>query len=456
MKRAALPFFLLLVLCPPLEAQTPRFSLWADEGRSSWEVTAGDWETYSFYLFLEPGPDGAFGAEFKVMPSAELAHHLFIGAESNSFVSVCLGAPYASPGASCGFSSCQTQAVWIYRYSIIAAPPNEPGYISVGSHDETGFLGTAICIEPRPLVGAVAYNELDVNNYYCQLARPVLRSVEIVQADSIIAVFSPCPEPVFLISSDKFLLYSNIEPPETIGVITPRTGGCQIPLRLQGSLVPYTEYTLEALDLCGLGWYVCCGSSSIVFTWIPTATLLGSWTAGPESGGIRIAWRLSSIDDGIVFDVLRSDGGGFSRIGSLNADPGVLDYEYFDRDALPSGAYTYRVEYEAGADRRVLFETEAVEISPMPPALEPNHPNPFNPSTRIDFTLPAAGEVSLDVFDAAGRYVRSIERGIRPAGRHEASWDGLDDHGRAVPSGVYFARLKAGKTVLSRKMVLLR
>jgi flagellar hook assembly protein FlgD len=63
--------------------------------------------------------------------------------------------------------------------------------------------------------------------------------------------------------------------------------------------------------------------------------------------------------------------------------------------------------------------------------------------------------VSLEVFDAGGRRVATVFSGFQPQGQHQAAWDGRDDDGRAVGAGVYFYRLWAGNTVLSRKMVRL-
>ncbi|MCK4680586.1 T9SS type A sorting domain-containing protein, partial [bacterium] len=85
-----------------------------------------------------------------------------------------------------------------------------------------------------------------------------------------------------------------------------------------------------------------------------------------------------------------------------------------------------------------------------------NAPNPFNPTTSIAYDLPESGRVRLDVFSAAGDLVVTIEDGFREAGRHEAVWKGVDAAGRALPSGVYFARLEAGTETAVHKMVLLK
>jgi hypothetical protein len=89
-------------------------------------------------------------------------------------------------------------------------------------------------------------------------------------------------------------------------------------------------------------------------------------------------------------------------------------------------------------------------------ALRANHPNPFNPSTTIAFELPEASPVELSVFDARGAHVVTLVEGVRAAGPHEISWNGHNTEGRAVGSGVYFYRLRAGSRSATRKMVLLK
>jgi DNA-binding beta-propeller fold protein YncE len=88
--------------------------------------------------------------------------------------------------------------------------------------------------------------------------------------------------------------------------------------------------------------------------------------------------------------------------------------------------------------------------------LLPNRPNPFNPSTVIPFRLDSPGCVELTIHDPAGRSVRALASGDFGAGLHEASWDGIDDGGRAVASGTYFVRMKAGGTARMRPLLLVR
>ena len=101
------------------------------------------------------------------------------------------------------------------------------------------------------------------------------------------------------------------------------------------------------------------------------------------------------------------------------------------------------------------------ELSPVPQptfpvgvVLHQNVPNPFNPSTTISYDLEKAGQIDLQVFDLAGRLVRTLHRGSEGAGRHEKVWLGRDQAGRPVATGVYFYRLQADHEVETRRMLL--
>ncbi len=99
---------------------------------------------------------------------------------------------------------------------------------------------------------------------------------------------------------------------------------------------------------------------------------------------------------------------------------------------------------------------ENEEIEPRVSTLEQNYPNPFNPVTKIAFTVAEAGRVVLRVYDAAGRPVKTLADRVMVASRYEITWDGADDLGRQVASGVYFYRLEIAGELETRKMVLLK
>ena len=83
-------------------------------------------------------------------------------------------------------------------------------------------------------------------------------------------------------------------------------------------------------------------------------------------------------------------------------------------------------------------------------------PNPFNPQTTIAVDMPVSGVATVRVFDVRGALVKTLHQGTMPAGRHDLRWDGRDNAGRAVASGVYFARLDARDIHITKRAVLLK
>ncbi len=90
------------------------------------------------------------------------------------------------------------------------------------------------------------------------------------------------------------------------------------------------------------------------------------------------------------------------------------------------------------------------------PAILASYPNPFNPSTLLAYRLPAPCALRLTVHDAQGRLLRSLAEGWQEAGEHSVAWDGRDERGRPLPSGVYFARLAAAGEIRGQRLILLK
>jgi len=88
--------------------------------------------------------------------------------------------------------------------------------------------------------------------------------------------------------------------------------------------------------------------------------------------------------------------------------------------------------------------------------LKQNYPNPFNPETTIDYTLVKDSKVSLTVYDVLGRKIKTLVSTRQRAGNRKAVWNGRNQKGAFVGSGIYFAVLQAGDKRLSRKMMLVK
>jgi hypothetical protein len=94
--------------------------------------------------------------------------------------------------------------------------------------------------------------------------------------------------------------------------------------------------------------------------------------------------------------------------------------------------------------------------SPRRAKISSIHPNPFNPRTTVNFSVAFAGHVKLDVYNLHGQHVRTLLSERMEAGQHEFVWDGRDDHGDTVSSGVYAARLRTSGYDELKKMVLVK
>ena len=89
-------------------------------------------------------------------------------------------------------------------------------------------------------------------------------------------------------------------------------------------------------------------------------------------------------------------------------------------------------------------------------ALYPNRPNPFNPQTAIHFEVPAPAEIRLEVYNAMGQKIRTLVAGYHLPGAYGVSWDGRDEQGRMVGSGIYLARMVAPGFDRVQKMLMLK
>lgn len=111
------------------------------------------------------------------------------------------------------------------------------------------------------------------------------------------------------------------------------------------------------------------------------------------------------------------------------------------------------------AGKFTIGETGVVSNSGMAPehyTLKQNHPNPFNPTTVISFTLPRNEATSLTIYNVLGQRIRTLVDAEFKVGAHEVIWDGLDETGEPVAAGVYIYRLQAGSFTASKRMAYMR
>jgi hypothetical protein len=150
-------------------------------------------------------------------------------------------------------------------------------------------------------------------------------------------------------------------------------------------------------------------------------------------------------------------------LGYPNIVAGASAYHYCDIE-INDGSLRF-VSVSTGGDTLDEFtlngtmtavEPDTGNPSPREFALYGAYPNPFNPSTTISFMIPEASHVDLSIYTAVGRKVRTLVRGKLDAGRFGYAWDGRNNAGRRLSSGLYFYRLRSGDKTLSKKILLLR
>lgn len=95
-------------------------------------------------------------------------------------------------------------------------------------------------------------------------------------------------------------------------------------------------------------------------------------------------------------------------------------------------------------------------LIPSDYSLEQNYPNPFNPQTRIRYSLPEAGFIAVRVYSVDGEMIKELVNTNKRAGNYEVVWDGTNNYGMKVSSGIYFYQLVTDKFIQTKKLVLLK
>ncbi len=174
----------------------------------------------------------------------------------------------------------------------------------------------------------------------------------------------------------------------------------------------------------------------------------------PQFTGIKPMWVYPA--DKIKFMGMQGD----NKVGRL----GIM---FFDDYTWGSAAISPPVGQNDGG-RVMYFElqivfpvgqnvsTNEVALPPLTNLLKPNYPNPFNPTTTIAYSMPTAGHVNLAVYNLKGQLVKTLVNGNVNIGEHKVVWNGTDDNGQFVSSGVYFYRLNTNGRTETRKMMLMK
>jgi len=169
----------------------------------------------------------------------------------------------------------------------------------------------------------------------------------------------------------------------------------------------------------------------------------GYW---PENEQRYLGFRFEKIIDSTSVDTLY----GWVRLKLDSSFTKFTVYDYAFEDIAGKSIATGDTGETASA---ISLKSD---IIPKEFTLHQNYPNPFNPSTKITFDLPKSQKIILSVYDLSGKLIAMLKNSKMSAGRHEIIWNGKNKNNSDVSSGMYIYELKAGKAILTKKMLLIR
>ena len=209
------------------------------------------------------------------------------------------------------------------------------------------------------------------------------------------------------------------------------------------------------------------------FSDFPLPVNLNAFHAEVKNGGVRLYWTTESEVENQGFFIERKleAESEWQEISSYLTNPGLrgqgsithrTEYEYNDSTALSGLTYEYRLSDVDYNTAKFYYNNLTIRIEvnytaiPGKFLLQPAYPNPFNPVTTITYVIPATSPVKLYIYDIIGNLVRKLVNNIENPGKKQVVWDGRNEKGIEVHSGMYFYSLKAGNYNESKKILLIR
>lgn len=204
------------------------------------------------------------------------------------------------------------------------------------------------------------------------------------------------------------------------------------------------------------------GFSNIVEIDVPaTPVELIGFSAYVDGDDAILEWSTATESSNYGFEIQRSLNNTmtFCRIGFVNGNGTTAipkQYRFIDEE-LQIGSYYYRlkqIDYNGDYEFSAII-TVSIGL-PHEFRLYQNHPNPFNPSTTISYSLPHSSHVELRIYNMNGQEVYKLVDEFQEAGNYKVNWDGIDFKGTKVPSGMYFYRIGALNGSKFRRMIYIK
>jgi len=310
--------------------------------------------------------------------------------------------------------------------------------------------------------------------YYVTAVYPTGESVP---ADIVQAIFYSLlpPSNLLAIITESISITLNWEAPSVLGVENYKLYRREIATdefailnqTATGEVLTYTDTDVVAgttYQYCITAVYPAGESaqSNIIFVvfyyMLPPENLV---VANPDSPSVILNWEAPEAVGLSGYKIYRKTGAdgefiGIHQTAELSFEDTQVEenvtYQYYVTGVYPSGESG--ISNIVTATVRPLSDNDIVGVAVT--RLAGNYPNPFNPTTTISFEMASEGNVVIEVYSVKGQLVRKLVNGVRGAGVHKIVWDGRDDAGRGVSSGVYFYRMVTGDYKNVKKMVMVK
>ena len=186
---------------------------------------------------------------------------------------------------------------------------------------------------------------------------------------------------------------------------------------------------------------------------------LVSFTGSANDLDVKLSWSTATELNNNGFEIQRKTNKDFATIGFVKGNGTTTnphDYSFVDKQLQP-GNYFYRLkQLDFNGKYHFSQVIEVQVVQGMKYALLQNYPNPFNPETAIKYSIPQDGKVSIIIYNITGKEVATLVNKDMVAGTYEVKWNGKDDYGNSVTSGVYFVKLTSGKFTDTKKIMFIK
>jgi hypothetical protein len=188
----------------------------------------------------------------------------------------------------------------------------------------------------------------------------------------------------------------------------------------------------------------------------PTPICLASFEANATSEGVELTWETATETENSGFNVYRND----EMIAFINGAGTTTEphnYSYVDKNVIPGVTYTYVLADVDFGNKETKYEDDAVTVTLNNDIVEADfvigaaYPNPFNPSTTLDYTLTETNNVKVDIYNMKGEKITSLFSGEQTAGSYSLNWNAENTH-----SGIYVLRISIGNHLETQKLLLIK